>query len=69
MKLISQEGANHIEQQIDGIVDSITKKLTGPQVKKVQDELSSLVQLWKSIQDTWSKTPDTEPSNVWPNES
>ena len=64
MKLISQEGANHIEQQIDGIVDSITKKLTGPQVKKVQDELSSLVQLWKSIQDTWSKTPDTEPSNV-----
>ena len=64
MKLISQEGANHIEQQIDGIVDSMTKKLTGPQVKKVQDELSSLVQLWKSIQDTWSKTPDTEPSNV-----
>jgi flagellin-specific chaperone FliS len=64
MKSISQEGANHIEQQIDGIVDSMTKKLTGPQVKKVQDELSSLVQLWKSIQDTWSKTPDTEPSNV-----
>ena len=69
MKSISQEGANHIEQQIDGIVDSMTKKLTGPQVKKVQDELSSLVQLWKSIQDTWSKTPDTEPSNVWSNES
>ena len=64
MKSISQEGANHIEQQIDGIVDSMTKKLTGPQVKKVQDELSSLVQLWKTIQDTWSKTPDTEPSNV-----
>ena len=64
MKSISQEGANYIEQQIDGIVDSMTKKLTGPQVKKVQDELSALVQLWKSIQDTWSKTPDTEPSNV-----
>ena len=58
---ISEEGANYIEQQIDGIVDSMTKKLTGPQVKKVQDELAALVSLWKTIQDNWEKT---EPSNV-----
>ena len=50
MNRISQEGADSIAQTLNGIVDSITKKLTGPQVKKIEDELSALIQMWKNIQ-------------------
>tara|TARA_R100000008_G_C3584777_1_gene171330 strand:+ start:2738 stop:2908 length:171 start_codon:yes stop_codon:yes gene_type:complete len=55
MNRISQEGANHIARLLDGVVDSITKKLTGPQIKKVEDEMATIVQLWKQIQDEWEK--------------
>tara|TARA_A100001391_G_scaffold117659_1_gene79702 strand:- start:145 stop:312 length:168 start_codon:yes stop_codon:yes gene_type:complete len=52
---ISQEGADHISRIVDGVVDSITKKLTGPQVKKIEDELATLIDLWKKINDQWEK--------------
>ena len=52
---IDREGALTIQQMLDGILDSITKKLTGPQVKKIEDELATLADLHKQIVDEWEK--------------
>ena len=56
LKAISnKEGALMIQQMLDGILDSITKKLTGPQVKKIEEELATIVQLHQQIVDEWEK--------------
>lgn len=52
---IDKEGALIIQQMLDGILDSITKKLTGPQVKKIEEELATIVQLHQQIIDEWEK--------------
>ena len=55
MDRISQEGANQIAKLINGIVDSIDKKLKETQVKKIEDELAALMNLTIDIQDKWEK--------------
>lgn len=55
MDRISQEGADQIGKLINGIVDSIDKKLTAAQVKKIEDELAALMNLTIDLQDKWEK--------------
>ena len=55
MDRISQEGADQIGKLINGIVDSIDKKLTAAQVKKIEDELAGLMNLTIDLQDKWEK--------------
>lgn len=55
MNRINQEGADYLSKLLDGILDSITKKLTGPQVKKIEDELATLADLQRDVQDKWDK--------------
>ena len=55
MDRISQEGADQIGKLINGIVDSIDKKLTAAQVKKIEDEHAALMNLTIDLQDKWEK--------------
>lgn len=55
MDRISQEGADQIAKLINGIVDSIDKKLKSAQIKKIEDELAALMNLTIDLQDKWEK--------------
>ena len=64
MNRISQEGADHINQLIGGIVDSIDKNLAGakikgkkggPAVDAIADELAALIELARQVEMEWDK--------------
>ena len=65
MNRISQEGADHINQLIGGIVDSIDKNLSDaksgkgkkavPAVDAIADELAALIELARQVEWEWDK--------------